>query len=76
MCIRDSYSNAHVAGVSIANGTVSAATLSSLTAANVLETDDLPGSLVRSDSTLTVTAPMIVNLPAHSIELLTLTLAP
>ena len=74
--INKDYSNAHVAGVSIANGTVSAATLSSLTAANVLETDDLPGSLVRSDSTLTVTAPMIVNLPAHSIELLTLTLAP
>ena len=56
-------------------GSVSAVQFSQLTAANVLESDDLPNSLVRTDAALPA-ATASVTLPAHSIALLTVQLAP
>jgi alpha-N-arabinofuranosidase len=74
--INKDYTTAHTAAFSIANGgSVSAVQFSQLTAANVLESDDLPNSLVRTDAALPA-ATASVTLPAHSIALLTVQLAP
>jgi alpha-N-arabinofuranosidase len=72
--INKDYSNPHVAAVNLANATLAGAASSVITAANVLETDDLPGAFQRTDATLTPATPLDVTLPPHSVTLLTLTL--
>jgi alpha-N-arabinofuranosidase len=76
LIINKDFSHAHLASVTIANATVSSAILSSLTASDVLQSDDLPGAMQRIDSELPAAAVPIVQLPAHSIALLTLQLEP
>jgi len=76
LIINKDFSQAHLASVTISNATVSAAALSSLTASDVLQSDDLPGAMQRTDSDLPAAAVPMVQLPAHSIALLTLQLAP
>lgn len=74
LIINKDYKLAHVAGIRVANATVSSAQVSLLTAPDVLQTDDLPGAMQRTDSTLAAASLPIVNLPAHSIALVTLQL--
>ena len=74
LMIDKDYVSAHVAAISITDGRVTSAHLSVLESADVLESDDLPGSMRRTESDLEAGLPA-VTLPAHSVALLTLQLA-
>jgi hypothetical protein len=74
LLINKDYTLAHVAGIRVSNATVSSVQLSLLTAADVLETDDLPGAMQRKDSEPAAASVPVVTLPAHSIALVTLQL--
>jgi alpha-N-arabinofuranosidase len=76
LMINKDYSRSHLAVVTISNATVRSAQLSLLTASDVLQTDDLPGAMQLTDSDLPEAAVPAVNLPAHSVALLTLQLSP
>jgi alpha-N-arabinofuranosidase len=76
LLINKDYSGSHVAAVDVANASVSGAHLSLLTAPDVMQTNDLPGAMVRSELDLSLSTGVGATLPPHSVALITLQLAP
>jgi alpha-N-arabinofuranosidase len=76
LLINKDYSDSHVASLDVTNASVSSAHMSLLTAPDVLQTNDLPGAMVRSESALSVASGLQAKLPAHSVALITLQIAP
>jgi hypothetical protein len=75
LLINKDFTNSHFASLSISNASVSSAHLSLLTAPDVLQTNDLPGAMLRSESDLSVATGIQATLPAHSVALVTLQVA-
>jgi alpha-N-arabinofuranosidase len=75
LLINKDYTGFHIASVTISNASVSSAHMSLLTAPNVLQTNDLPGAMVRSESDLSTASGVQATLPPHSVALLTVQLA-
>jgi alpha-N-arabinofuranosidase len=72
--INKDYAIVHIAKISFSNGGAGAesAHLSLLTAANLIEDDDLPNVMQRSEKDLVPGPDISVTLPAHSIALATI----
>ncbi len=75
LLINKDYSNSHLASVNLSNASAISAHLSLLTAPDVLQTNDLPGAMSRSESDLNIASGVQATLPAHSVALLTIQLA-
>jgi alpha-N-arabinofuranosidase len=73
--INKDYTAAHVAALALGNASVAAAHLTLLSATNVLESDDMPNALQRTESDLGPGA-ATVTLPAHSVALLSVQIGP
>ena len=73
--INKDYMASHVAALALENGSVLTIHLTLLSSSNVLQSDDQPNALQRSESDLE-TGASTVTLPAHSIALLTVQIGP